>query len=415
MQYMNKLFYNLGDISNREAKLKERLNYDSAIFPGLQIKPINQSKTYELYYIPTMETIDLISKISKDDIILTQLYDNLPDMAQKRFLVDILSSELHNTNLLEGVRSSKEELVFTAKKALEPKLEGREFLKFFNAINLYIELKTGNLTKPKNAGDIRKIYDEITVDGVEKENLPDGELFRKKAAYIYTSKLKEVHRGITSSSDTEEYIIFKINKLLDFLNDEAKCSELIKNAIFHYYFGYIHPFYDGNGRTARFISSIYIKENYSWLTALSLSQGSNDSKSLYLKAFDSTNQISMQGELNFFVDSFLKVLNNGQNILKDNLQTKVILLDEALDKIENDSNIKGDRDLTDIMKTAVELHLFGPHNDYIDVKLLKDENILRYTDQTIRRKLNRLFELQLLNKISKNPIRYILNPDYLEQ
>src|SRR5690554_2432780 len=143
MQYMNKLFYNLGDISNREAKLKERLNYDSAIFPGLQIKPINQSKTYELYYIPTMETIDLISKISKDDIILTQLYDNLPDMAQKRFLVDILSSELHNTNLLEGVRSSKEELVFTAKKALEPKLEGREFLKFFNAINLYIELKTG--------------------------------------------------------------------------------------------------------------------------------------------------------------------------------------------------------------------------------------------------------------------------------
>lgn len=126
--------------------------------------------------------------------------------------------------------------------------------------------------------------------------------------------MKEIHRGITSASGTEEYIIFIMNKLLNFLNNDTKCNELVKNAIFHYYFGYIHPFYDGNGRTARFISSIYLKENYSWLTALSLSQGSNDNKSLYLKAFDSTNQVSMQGELNFFVDSFLEVLNNGQNI-----------------------------------------------------------------------------------------------------
>ena len=33
----------------------------------------------------------------------------------------MLSSELHSTNLLEGVRSNKEELVFTAKEVLEPK------------------------------------------------------------------------------------------------------------------------------------------------------------------------------------------------------------------------------------------------------------------------------------------------------
>lgn len=265
------------------------------------------------------------------------------------------------------------------------------------------------------AEDIRKIYDEITVDGVEKENLLDGKLFRKKVSYVYTSRLEEVHRGITSSSGTEEYIILKINKLLNFLNNDTECNELIKNAIFHYYFGYIHPFYDGNGRTARFISSIYIKENYSWLTALSLSQGSNDNRSLYLKAFHSTNQIPMQGELNFFVDSFLEILNNGQNILKDNLQTKIILLEEALNKIKSDPNIKEDKDLIGIMEATAELYLFGPCNDYIDIELLKNEGILKYTGQTIRKKLNKLFELKLLNKISKNPVRYTLNSDYLEQ
>ncbi len=415
MQYMNKIFYNLGSISNREDKLRERLNYDSVMIPQLQIKPINQSKIYDLYYIPTMKTIELISNVSKDDVILMQLYEKIPNIAQKKFLIDMLSSELHSTNLLEGVRSSKEELVFTAKEVLEQKLDNQENLRFFNVINSYRELQNGNLSGPKDIGDIRKIYDEITIYGVEKKDLPDGRFFRQKETYIYTSGLEEIHRGITSSSGTEEYIILIMNKLLNFLNNETECNELVKNAIFHYYFGYIHPFYDGNGRTARFISSIYLKENYSWLTALSLSQGSNDNRSLYLKAFHSTNQVSMQGELNFFVDSFLEILNNGQNILKDNLQRKIILLEEALNKIENDSNINEDNDLVDTMEIAVELHLFGPYNDYMDVELLKNEGILKYTDQTIRKKLNELFELKLLNKISKNPVRYILNPDYLEQ
>lgn len=32
-----------------------------------------------------MKTIDLISKISKDDIVLMHLYDQLPEVAQKNF------------------------------------------------------------------------------------------------------------------------------------------------------------------------------------------------------------------------------------------------------------------------------------------------------------------------------------------
>lgn len=415
MQYMNKIFYNLKTSSNREDKLKERLNYDSIILPGLDIKPLEQNKTYSLFYIPTMKTIDLISKISKDDVFLMQLYDSLPKLAQDKFLIDILSSELHSTNLLEGVRSSKEELVFTAKELLEKKSNTQKDLRLFNVINSYIQLQSGHLSRPKDLKDIRRIYDEITVDGVEEENLPDGRFFRKEEAYVYTSNIEEIHRGITSSSGTEKYIIIVMNNLLNFLNNDLKCNELVKNAIFHYYFGYIHPFYDGNGRTARFISSIYLKEDYTWLTALSLSQGSNDNRSLYLKAFNSTNQVSMQGELNFFVDSFLEVLNNGQNILKDNLQTKTILLEGAIDKIESDSHLAEDKDSIEIMKIAIELHLFGLFDDYIDIELLKNQNIFKYTNQTIRKKLNKLYEIKLLDKTSKNPVRYILNPDYLEQ
>lgn len=415
MQYMNKLFYNLGNHSNRNAKAQERMNYDSAIIPKLKIKPINQSKEYDLYYIPTMKTIGLISKISKDDIVLMRLYENLPYLGQGKFLIDMVSSELHSTNLIEGVRSSKEELAFTTKEVLESTTGENRNLKFYNVIKSYRLLQTGDLKRPEDVKDIRRIYDEITVDGVEEEDFPDGKYFRKKETYVYTSSLEEIHRGITSASGTEEYIALSLNQLLNFINNDSRCNELVENAIFHYYFGYIHPFYDGNGRTARFISSIYLKENYSWLTSLSLSQGTNENRALYLRTFKSTNDISMQGELNYFVDSFLEILNTGQNILIDNLQRKTFLLEEALEKIENDSNINKDEDLLNIMKVAIQLHLFGQSKDYIDVNLLIEQDILNYTNQTIRKKLNYLYEMKLLNKTSKNPIRYILNPKYLEE
>lgn len=46
-----------------------------------------------------------------------------------------------------------------------------------------------------------------------------------------------------------------LNKSLDFLTNENNVGPLVKIAVFHYLFGYAHPFYNGNGRTSRFISS----------------------------------------------------------------------------------------------------------------------------------------------------------------
>ena len=46
---------------------------------------------------------------------------------------------------------------------------------------------------------------------------------------------------------------------------------LVRVAVFHYVFVYAHPFYDGNGRTARFITSSQIAKTMHYLPALRLS------------------------------------------------------------------------------------------------------------------------------------------------
>ena len=412
MLYFHKEYYNIKSLKDRKEKAKERMNYDSTIKTNLEIKPIDQPDKFELYYVPTNDTIELISEISRIDIMLGNIYEDLPGLAQRNFFIDMLSQELQSTNELEGVRSSKEEIVKTTRKMLNDSNKIRTIKdRFKNVIKSYFELKEGNLKPPLDSQDCRKIYDEITSDGISKEDFPDGKYFRKDITYVYKNN-KEIHRGISDGARTEDIIIDKIDDLFDFMNkSNISLHRLIKIAISHYYFGYIHPFYDGNGRTGRFISSIFLKENYSWLTAMSLSQGCNKDRSKYLSIFDTTNQISSQGEINYFVDEFLSIIITGQQNIIENLIQKNDLLNRIIEKIEKDDNLSN-QDEKNIMSIMAQEYHFSSSRDGIGVKELKE--IFSYTDDTIRKKLKELHEKELICKVKGRPVKYIISKIYLE-
>ena len=412
MLYFHKLYYNIRSLKERKEKARERMNYDSTFKTNLDIQPMDQADKFELYYVPTISTINLISEISKTDILLENMYNSLPELAQRNFFIDMLSQELQSTNELEGVRSSKEEIVKTTRKLLNDKNNSNlNKDRFQNVIKSYFQLKDGNLKSPLDSQDCRRIYDEITSDGISKEDLLDGKYFRKNITYVYRNN-KEIHRGISSSTDTEGTIINKIDDLLDFMNrSNLDIHILIKIAISHYYFGYIHPFYDGNGRTGRFISSIFLKENYSWLTAMSLSQGSNKERSQYLAIFDKTNQISSQGEINYFVDTFLSIILTGQISILENLIQRNDLLTTIMVKIDGDQNLSNDDEKT-IMQIMAQEYYFAFSRDGIGVAELKE--VFSYTDNTIRSKLKELNEKDLIHKVKGRPVKYILSKNYLE-
>ena len=416
MIYMNKLFYNLGSMEQRIEKVEERKNYDSTLQIGLKIKPEKQKNKYDLYYVPTLETMNIIRKINLEDKRIAELYEKLPDIAKESFYIDIVSSEIQNTNNIEGVESKREDIVYTAKKVVKNNINNKnDNLKFLSIVRSYTAIKNMNddstsdesVRKINDVKDIRKIYDSITVEGVAEENLPDGELFRKGVVYIQGKK-GTLHDGVSNADNSEPIIKELLSKLVDFINTQD-CN-LIKNAIFHYYFGYVHPFYDGNGRTARFISSLILQEEYSWLTACSLSQGVNKKRNLYLKAFESTNSLAMQGEMNFFVDSFLKLINIGQTEILENLYSKTILLEAAYDVIKSDERVVSDEKMFNIVYSAVQMYLFG-NNDYIEIKDIED--LADCGNAKARKYANNLCEMNILKKISQKPIRLVLEPGYI--
>lgn len=75
-----------------------------------------------------------------------------------------------------------------------------------------------------------------------------------------------------------------MNKALAILNDKSiEC--VFRISIFHYLFGYIHPFYDGNGRTSRFISSYLLSKEFESIIGYRMSYSIKENINDYYKAF----------------------------------------------------------------------------------------------------------------------------------
>ncbi len=205
-------------------------------------------------------------------------------------------------------------------------------------INSYILLIDNEILKrPEDSKDIRKIYDKITHGEITGSELPDGKFFRKDDVCVQKKNSvsgKTIHRGVSGEENIEEHI----RDLLTFLKNED-IDLLLRVAIGHYYFGYIHPFYDGNGRVSRFISSMILREEYNYLTAMSLARGSWIKKGDYYKAFDITNSNINRGEMNFFVDEFFKILIEGQEDIIHNLLDKREKLSNAEEFIKKEVEI----------------------------------------------------------------------------
>lgn len=96
-------------------------------------------------------------------------------------------------------------------------------------------------------------------------------------------------------------------KSLDFLNGEA-CIPLARIAAFHFMFGYIHPFYDGNGRTNRYISSYYLANHYEPIMGYGLSYMVKKRIGEYYKGFQSCEGKLCMGDLTPFVIMFSDIV-----------------------------------------------------------------------------------------------------------
>lgn len=349
----------------------------------------------------TNEITKLLVKIYKTINKINLLRTHLPNIAINSYIIKSLKDEIALTNEIEGVRSTRKEI----EDAIDS-IKNDKSARFKGLVDKYFKLISNEIIPLNNCEDIRTIYDALVLPEIEKENLPDGILFRKEPVQLVSATQKEKHRGIMPESK----IIESLDLCLDFLkNDDI--DSLIKISAFHYLFGYIHPFYDGNGRTSRFISSYLIKNELDVLLALKLSYTVKNNINKYYKAFDVCNDRKNKGDITFFVVTFLELLSQASN----DLYTKIADLNDQLNYYNNIINtLVNEKVLNDKQAKCIFIlcqnRLFD--DTYMNMNTLTE--LLEKSDTTTRKILKSLESKNLLVKSrNKNQYLYSANLDSL--
>lgn len=349
----------------------------------------------------TNEITKLLVKIYKTINKINLLRTHLPNIAINSYIIKSLKDEIALTNEIEGVRSTRKEI----EDAIDS-IKNDKSARFKGLVDKYFKLISNEIIPLNNCEDIRTIYDALVLPEIEKENLPDGILFRKEPVQVVSATQKEKHREIMPESK----IIESLDLCLDFLKSDD-IDSLIKISAFHYLFGYIHPFYDGNGRTSRFISSYLIKNELDILLALKLSYTVKNNINKYYKAFDVCNDRKNKGDITFFVVTFLELLSQAS----DDLYTKIADLNDQLNYYNNIINtLVNEKVLNDKQAKCIFIlcqnRLFD--DTYMNMNTLTE--LLEKSDTTTRKILKSLESKNLLVKSrNKNQYLYSVNLDSL--
>ena len=400
-----KLYYKKQNIEDEYTK---RIENPATFITDLKINPMKREskildKEYNLFYVNLMEHTLLQQEIFENSkkIISLSNPNEFPKIAITEIVNKILSNELYKTNKIEGIESSKSQIYSSLKEngksnKKENKLDG--------IIKKYQDIMENNFEDTQhinNLSSFRKIYDEMFEDFEKSGNYKlDGKYFRKDSIQIVNSTKKIIHIGING----EEAIEKNIENLIQFMN-RKDIPFLVKASINHFFFEYIHPFYDGNGRFGRYLLSLYLARKLDILTAFSVSYSISKNLDDYYKSFVEVEDVNNYGEITFFVENILKTIKSGQEMI-------IELLNDSVMKFKHSMEILNEltKDLSEKENIMLQIYLQNYlFNDFEEITNVELSYIIGdLTQQTINKYTQELEKKGYLVKIKQRPLTYTL-------
>ena len=352
---------------------------------------------HQAFYCLCPEIHDISLAIMQLDKRIAEIKRKLPDAALVQFANKCLIDEIKLTNDIEGVYSTRKELA-----AVLDEMDGKAKKKrFYGLLNKYRMLTCDDEFPLATSTDIRRIYDDLVLKEVaetDPENVPDGEIFRKDMAEVTSATQKVIHHGVYP----ETKIIQLMEQSLHILNNR-EIPVLVRIAVFHYLFGYIHPFYDGNGRTSRFISSYLLSKEFDFLIGFRLSYTIKEHIKDYYTAFKECNNKNNMGDLTPFVLMFLRIILESFEKLYDALEKRKNLLLKHSAILYNNTKLSEDQKAFAFV--LIQASLFS--DEGITKKQLGTE--LEISPSTVDKRLAKLREIGWLLEENSKPVKYLMD------
>lgn len=405
-----KLYYKKKNIDEEYIK---RIENPATLITELKINPMKKGnkildKEYSLFYVNLLEHTLLQEKIVKNSNKINYISNRLPTIAIKEIIMKILSNELYKTNKIEGIETVKSEIHSSLK---DDRISNKKSNKLDGIIKKYKDIMENNFEDTEhidNLSSFRKIYDEMFEDFKKSGNYKlDGKYFRKDTVKIINGLGNIIHIGVNG----EEAIEKNIESLIEFMN-RKDITFLLKASIVHFFFEYIHPFYDGNGRFGRYLLSLYLARKLDNLTAFSVSYSISRNLDDYYKSFVEVEDVNNYGEITFFVENILKTIKNGQEMIIELLNDSVMKFKHSMEILDGLTKELSEKENI-ILQIYLQNYLFNDFEELTNVELTSIIGDL--TQQTINKYTQELAKKGYLIKIKQRPLTYSLSEKITEK
>jgi len=286
---------------------------------GLSFIQVSRVPGFKFSYTTTQSILKLLHHFDMNLGGVLEGRSIIPNEDKTRYLISSIMEEAIASSQLEGAATTRqiakemlrsnrkpqnhsEKMILnnylTIKKVIERKEEKlcKELI-----LDLHRTISGGTLKNPETEGEFRTTNNVNVVDDVT------GDVFYQPPNAEYVEKLMG------------DFCVFAnaVDKDLEFIHP------IIRGIILHFLIGYIHPFVDGNGRTARAIFYWYlIKKGYWLVEYMSISKVIIRAPAQYARAYLYTE--FDENDLTYFIDYNLKCMDIALKNLQSYIKRKVM-------------------------------------------------------------------------------------------
>lgn len=324
----------------------------------------------------------------------------IPNDNRERYLISSLMEEAIYSSQMEGAATTRKVAKDMLRRQKSPKDKSQQMIvNNYQTIRFVVENKQTPLTPelvlhihhlmtdktlndPNDAGRLRTNNEVVVEDGITHEVVHTPPSFEELPSF-----LKELCKYFNET------------------NARVFVHPIIRGIIIHFMVAFMHPFVDGNGRTARALFYWYMLKQGYWLTEyLSISRVIAMSKKSYEKAYQYVE--ADYNDLGYFIAYNLKVLDQSFKQLQNYIKKKQ---DERL--LANTFLRLGD--INERQAQIIRMYMENPK----EVLTVKDlQNKFMVTATTAKSDIVGLLKRGLLDEIAFNKVKhgYVKGQNYDE-
>jgi len=268
------------------------------------------------YWLPDRvhEDLHYISQSVGGGFLLSES-DLLPE-TKEQYIISSLMEEAIASSQIEGAVTTRRIAKEMLRKNLKPQNRSQQMI--LNNYKTILTIKE-TVEEPMTISLLNRFHRMITVDTLDDPSTSGR--FRKddEPIQIIDQEGQVLHTP-PPAGQLPEFV----QQLCDFANskqDMVFIYPVVRAVILHFWLAYLHPYVDGNGRTARALFYWYMLKHKYWLFEyLSISRVILRSRGQYLRAFLHSEQDNQ--DLTYFIVYHLRAIRLAIRELQDYLNRK---------------------------------------------------------------------------------------------